>query len=343
MAAFAGLAILVGVLATVFSGASQGSAAIGGPIAAAQFGLRATDPSTSDKPVLAGVPLTFGVGARLLTGSSVPAVRSTAARQVQVAPLRRTVPADLLIVAPSALPAALLAEVSKLPGMVADERIEAVRLRINGTDTAVVGADPSTFRSFAAGPTGAANALWQGVADGGCVEAGSELDSPDAHGAPHGDDVLAVHVPVQQEDLDQRPGAGGVAVRLAGGGPPGVMHGGELPGGAGLLQRGRPGQRAGLAAGAGSAVQMCCAALDTCRRTAMPITAPPQLVHRYWRNPSTWPVMRVPEQPGHLTWSVPTPLVSARVTRYITARSGAASIFCNCQPPEWQVQAQRVR
>ena len=38
---------------------------------------------------------------------------------------------------------------------------------INGTETAVVGVDPSQFRSFAAAPTGAANALWQGVADGG--------------------------------------------------------------------------------------------------------------------------------------------------------------------------------
>ena len=56
---------------------------------------------------------------------------------------------------------------SQLPGMVAAERIEAVRMRVNGTDTAVVGVDPSQFRSFAAQPTGAANALWQGVADGG--------------------------------------------------------------------------------------------------------------------------------------------------------------------------------
>jgi hypothetical protein len=62
-----------------------------------------------------------------------------------------------------------------------------------------------------------------------------------------GDDVLAVHVPVQQQDLDQRPGPGGVAVGLAGGGPPGVVDGSELPRGAGLLQRGRAGQRAGLA------------------------------------------------------------------------------------------------
>ncbi len=80
------------------------------------------------------------------------------------------------------------------------------------------------------------------------------------------------------------------------------------------------GQGTGVAAGTGSDVHMCCAALDTWRSTAMPITAPPQLVHRYWRNPSTWPVMRMPEQPGHLTWSVPTPLVSARVKQYLTAK-----------------------
>ena len=51
--------------------------------------------------------------------------------------------------------------------MVAAERIEAVRMQVNGAETAVVGVDPSQFRSFAARPTGAANALWQGVANGG--------------------------------------------------------------------------------------------------------------------------------------------------------------------------------
>ena len=100
------------------------------------------------------------------------------------------------------------------------------------------------------------------------------------------------------------------------------------------------GQCTGVAAGTGSDVQMCCAALDTWRRTAMPITAPPQLVHRYWRNPSTWPVMRLPEQPGHLTWSVPTPLVSARVKQFLTARSAAASNLCHQQSPQGQIWAQ---
>jgi cell wall-associated NlpC family hydrolase len=97
----------------------------------------------------------------------MPAVAAAQTRQSTVAPLRRTVQADLLIVAPFSLPGGLLAAVSRLPGMVAAERIEAFRLKVNGSDTAVVGVDPSQFRSFAARPTGAADALWQGVADGG--------------------------------------------------------------------------------------------------------------------------------------------------------------------------------
>ncbi len=109
----------------------------------------------------------MAAGARPLPDSSVPAVSAAGKRQQAVAPLRRTVQADLLVVAPFSLPAGLLAAVSRLPGMVAAERIEAVRMRVNGSDTAVVGVDPGQFRSFAARPTGAANALWQGVADGG--------------------------------------------------------------------------------------------------------------------------------------------------------------------------------
>jgi peptidoglycan DL-endopeptidase CwlO len=179
VAVLAALGTLAGVLVAVLSGtpgsglAAQGAGA-GAPggagvasTAASPFGLPEVRPSTGNAPVITGVPLTLGAGARLLPGSSVPAVTLTAARQVAVAPLRRTIAADLLIVAPSSLPGGLLTAVSRLPGMVAAERIEAVRVRVNGAYTAVVGVDPSQFRSFAARPTGAANALWQGVADGG--------------------------------------------------------------------------------------------------------------------------------------------------------------------------------
>jgi len=113
--------------------------------------------------------MTLVTGARAMTGSAVEALPTGPAghRPPAVAPLRRTVQADLLIVAPFSLPHNVLAAVSRLPGVTAVEQIEAVRMRINGTSTAVLGVDPSVFRTFAARPTGASNALWQGVANGG--------------------------------------------------------------------------------------------------------------------------------------------------------------------------------
>ena len=53
------------------------------------------------------------------------------------------------------------------PRSPAPSPIEAAKIKINGTYTAVLGVDPSTFRDYAAGPTAASNPLWQGVADGG--------------------------------------------------------------------------------------------------------------------------------------------------------------------------------
>lgn len=162
IAALALLGMLAGVLVAVANGTPDGD-----PAARAPSGLPGARPAPGGAPVTAGVPLTLGAGVRLVLESSVPAVKPTAGRRPAVAPLRRTVQADLLIVAPFSLPRGLLAAVSRLPGMVAAERIEAVRMQVNGSETAVVGVDPSQFRSFAARPTGAATALWQGVADGG--------------------------------------------------------------------------------------------------------------------------------------------------------------------------------
>jgi len=162
VAALAALGTLIGALVAVFGSAPNSDPAVRRP-----SGLPAARPSAGDAPVIGNLPLTLGAGARPLPNSAVPAVRATGTRPSAVAPLRRSVQADLLIVAPSSLPAGLLAAVSRLPGTVAAERIEAVRMQVNGADTAVVGVDPSQFRSFAARPTGAANALWQGVADGG--------------------------------------------------------------------------------------------------------------------------------------------------------------------------------
>ena len=160
VAVFAALGTLTGVLVTVRGGAPADHRA-------AQGQLRLPSGRATGGPVISGVPLTLGAGATLIQDAAVPVVKAASAPGPTVAPLRRTVQADLLVVAPSALPSGLLGAVSRLPGMVAAERIEAVRMPVNGTETAVVGVDPSQFRSFAAAPTGAANALWQGVADGG--------------------------------------------------------------------------------------------------------------------------------------------------------------------------------
>ena len=177
IAVLAALGTLAGVFVTLLSGAprdgmaSAGAAGTGqvpaSATTAASFlaGLPKVQPSTGNAPVISA--LTMGTNARLLPGSAVPAARLTAMRPRSVAPLRRTVQADLLIVAPFSLSRKLAAEVSRLPGVTATERIEAVRMRINGKVTSVLGVDPSVFRMFAARPTGASNTLWQGVADGG--------------------------------------------------------------------------------------------------------------------------------------------------------------------------------
>jgi len=171
VAALAALGLLAGVLVTVLSAAPRGSLGPSGAaspargsssLATSLFNLPQVRPSTGDTPVLPGLTQS---GARLMSGSPVPFAR-TAARP-SVAPLRRSYQADLLIVAPFSLSRKLLAAVSRLPGVTATERIEAVRMRINGAYTAVLGVDPSVFRSFAARPTGASNALWEGVAGGG--------------------------------------------------------------------------------------------------------------------------------------------------------------------------------
>jgi cell wall-associated NlpC family hydrolase len=160
----AAVGTLTGALVAVLSSAPSGQpASVGAPAAAPSFGLPAVRPSTGSAPVAPG--LTMGKSARLL---AVPiASSSSAAAEPAVAPLRRSVQADLLIVAPFSLSQRLAATVGRIPGVVATERIEAVRMSVNGSSTAVLGVDPSVFREFAARPTGASNALWRGVAGGG--------------------------------------------------------------------------------------------------------------------------------------------------------------------------------
>jgi peptidoglycan DL-endopeptidase CwlO len=84
-----------------------------------------------------------------------------------VAPLRRLLQADLLVVAPTTLRGSVAAAVRRLPGVVAAERVDAARISVNGKLTAMLGVDPSAFRAFAARPTAKSQTLWENVASGG--------------------------------------------------------------------------------------------------------------------------------------------------------------------------------
>jgi peptidoglycan DL-endopeptidase CwlO len=164
VAVLAVLGSLVGVFVTVLSAPQGGDLSAGAAGAApSAFNLPVVRPTTGNAPVLPGMAM--ATSARLMAGSRVPALAGS--HSPAVAPLRRTLQADLLIVAPFTLPRSLLTALSRLPGVTATEQIEAVRMRINGAYTAVLGVDPSVFRTFAARPTGASNALWEGVASGG--------------------------------------------------------------------------------------------------------------------------------------------------------------------------------
>jgi cell wall-associated NlpC family hydrolase len=83
-----------------------------------------------------------------------------------VAPLKRLLQADLLVVAPAALPAGVAARIRRLPGVLAAQPVDAARIEVNDSFVTMLGVDPSAFRSFAARPTARSAGLWQNVADG---------------------------------------------------------------------------------------------------------------------------------------------------------------------------------
>jgi cell wall-associated NlpC family hydrolase len=91
----------------------------------------------------------------------------TARRSVPVAPLHGLRQADLLVVAPFSLSARVLAAVTRQPAVTSADPVEAAKIQINGTYTAVLGVNPSTFRSYAAQAMAASDSLWRGVANGG--------------------------------------------------------------------------------------------------------------------------------------------------------------------------------
>jgi cell wall-associated NlpC family hydrolase len=100
------------------------------------------------------------------TAQATAATENSTAAEPVVAPLHGLRQADLIVVASTSLPSGTLARIRKLAGVTAAESLEAARIQLNGKFTAVLGVNPSTFRSYAAKQTAASDKLWQGVASG---------------------------------------------------------------------------------------------------------------------------------------------------------------------------------
>jgi cell wall-associated NlpC family hydrolase len=97
----------------------------------------------------------------------VPVTRLARSAAPAVAPLHGLLQADMIVVAPSSLPAGALTAIQRLPGVTAAQSVEAAKIQVNGKYTAVLGVDPATFRGYAAQKTASSDQLWQSVAAGG--------------------------------------------------------------------------------------------------------------------------------------------------------------------------------
>ena len=143
-------AAAAGVIPTALAPVLPGADALAAPVAPG----RAT--ATAYAPVVGGEALT-----------SVPATQLSAVQTgPSVLPLGTLHPADLLVIAPTTLPPAVLTAITRLPGVSAVNLVDAARVRVNGSYVATLGVDPSTFRAFTATPTAESTLLWQNVADG---------------------------------------------------------------------------------------------------------------------------------------------------------------------------------
>jgi cell wall-associated NlpC family hydrolase len=126
-----------------------------------------TVPSARPAPGSSAAPVVPLLAGNTDVNGAVPAASLQPEIAPKVAPLTSLRQADLLVVAPFTLSGQVRAAVSRQPGVTSAEALEAAKVTINGSQQAVLGVDPSTFRAYAAGPTAASNPLWQGVAGGG--------------------------------------------------------------------------------------------------------------------------------------------------------------------------------
>jgi len=109
-----------------------------------------------------GSPLTKPGIALTVAAKPLPASARTAVPK----PVR-LLPADVLVVDPTALPASVLRELRRLRGVAAAVPVDAGRIKVNGVFVNVLGVDPATFRPFAANPTAGSTTLWDNIAAGG--------------------------------------------------------------------------------------------------------------------------------------------------------------------------------
>jgi cell wall-associated NlpC family hydrolase len=139
----------------------------------AQASLPTASPAPSRRseavvPLLGGNADASGTPVPVASTAATASTRKAGSAPVApVAPLRGLRQADLLVVAPFSLSAKVLATVSRQPAVTSAEPLEAAKIRINGTFTAVLGVNPSTFRGYADKSIASSNQLWQGVANGG--------------------------------------------------------------------------------------------------------------------------------------------------------------------------------
>jgi len=127
-------------------------------------GQGASPSSASPSPAPTAQPWLLGRAAPNLVAPT--AAGAAVVTDAKVAPLRHVLPADIVAVSAKTLPARAVREVRKLSGVRAVEAVDAARVRVNGKFAAILGVNPSTFRSFAAKPTAKDNAFWRSVESG---------------------------------------------------------------------------------------------------------------------------------------------------------------------------------
>jgi peptidoglycan DL-endopeptidase CwlO len=137
----------------------------GNPVADARAALRRAGQTETTAAQQEGVFLPARGGAR---GSVVPVAElSGHFSGPRISPLHSLRPADLLVVAPTTLPATAVAAVRRQSGVTAADVLDAARIKVNGSYVAMLGVNAATFREYAAAPTARSTSLWQNVADGG--------------------------------------------------------------------------------------------------------------------------------------------------------------------------------